>query len=83
MIMTRNDSIQKEALQTYLSREFEMKDLGPLKYFLGIEVLRSRHGILLSQEKYTINLLNEVGMLACKPSDTLVAENVKLSALSN
>jgi len=45
MIVTGNDSIKKEALQTYLSREFEMKDLGPLKYFLGIEVLRSRHGV--------------------------------------
>jgi hypothetical protein len=83
MIVTGNDSVEKESLQTYLSREFEMKDLGPLKYFLGIEVLRSRHGILLSQRKYTIDLLNEVGMLACKPSDTPAAENVKLSAHSN
>ena len=44
MIVTGNDSIEKEALQNDLSREFEMKDLGPLKYFLGIEVLRSRYG---------------------------------------
>jgi len=83
MIVTGNNSIEKEALQTYLSREFEMKDLGPLKYFLRIKVLRSRHGILLSQQKYTIDLLNEVGMLACKPSDIHATENVKLSALSN
>jgi len=83
MIVTGNDSVEKEALQTYLFREFEMKDLGPLKYFLGIEVLRSRHCILLSQRKYTIDLLNEVGMLAYKPSDTPAAENVKLSAHSN
>jgi hypothetical protein len=83
MIVTGNDSVEKESLQTYLSREFEMKDLGPLKYFLGIEVLRSRHGILLSQRKYTIDLLNKVSMLACKPSDTPAAENVKLSVLSN
>jgi len=55
-----------------------MKDLGPLKYFLGIELLRSRHGILLSQLKYTIDLLNEVGMLACKPSDTPAAEKCQV-----
>ena len=83
MIVIENDAIEKEALQTYLFREFEMKDLGPLKYFLGIEVLRSRSGILLSQRKYTIDLLNEVGMLACKPSDTPAAKNVKLSTYSN
>ena len=83
MIVIGNDSIGNEALQTYLSREFKMKDLEPLKYFLGIKVFRSRHGILLSQHKYIIDLLNEVGMLACKSSDTPATENVKLSTLSN
>ncbi|KAL6342470.1 hypothetical protein AAG906_011160 [Vitis piasezkii] len=38
MVVTRNDPEERKALQNYLSREFEMKDLGPLKYFLGIEV---------------------------------------------
>lgn len=59
-----------------------MKDLGPLKYFLGIEVLRSKQGIFLSQRKFTVDLLNEVGMLDCKPSDTLAVENVRLGTLS-
>jgi hypothetical protein len=39
--------------------------------------------MLLSQHKYIIDLLNEVGMLACKSSDTPATENVKLSTLSN
>ena len=78
MIVTGNDVDERAALQTYLSKEFEMKDLGSLKYFLGIEVLRSKHGIFLSQRKYTLDLLKEVGMLACKPVDTPAAENVKL-----
>ena len=38
MVVTGNDPEERKALQNYLSREFEMKDLGPLKYFLGIEV---------------------------------------------
>lgn len=59
-----------------------MKDLGPLKYFLGIEVLRSKQGIFLSQRKFTVDLLNEVGMLDCKPSDTPAVENVRLGTLS-
>ena len=78
MIVTGDDADERQALQTYLSREFEMKNLGPLKYFLGIEVLRSKRGIFLSQRKYTLDLLNEVGMLGSKPSDTHAAENVKL-----
>ena len=44
-----------------------MKDLGRLKYFLGIEVLRSNRGIFISQKKYVLDLLAEVGMLDCKP----------------
>ena len=51
--------------------DFEMKNLGALKYSLGIEVVRSRRGIFLSQKKYVIDLLTEVGMLDCKLMDTL------------
>ncbi|WJZ84403.1 hypothetical protein VitviT2T_004009 [Vitis vinifera] len=41
MVVTGNDPEERKALQNYLSREFEMKYLGPLKYFLGIEVSQS------------------------------------------
>ena len=41
MVVTRSDPEERKALQNYLFREFEMKDLGPLKYFLGIKVSRS------------------------------------------
>ena len=56
-----------------------MKDLGPLKYFLGIEVSRNKFGIFLSQRKYIIDLLKETRMSACKPVTTLLAEGMKLS----
>ncbi|CAL8993798.1 unnamed protein product [Prunus brigantina] len=62
----------------YLSREFEMKDLGDLKYFLGIEVARSANGICLSQRKYVLDLLAETGLLGCKPADTPIEMNHKL-----
>ena len=42
-----------------------MKDLGSLKYFLGIEVSWSSSGIFLSQRKNELDLLQETGMLAC------------------
>ena len=48
LIVTGNDEDGISELQKYLAREFEMKDLGGLKYFLGIEVYRSKRGIFLS-----------------------------------
>ncbi|RVW69129.1 Retrovirus-related Pol polyprotein from transposon RE1 [Vitis vinifera] len=70
MVVTGNDPKERKALQNYLSREFEMKDLGPLKYFLGIEVSRSSEGIFLSQRKYVLDLLQETGMSGCQPVNT-------------
>ncbi|XP_050117549.1 uncharacterized mitochondrial protein AtMg00810-like [Malus sylvestris] len=49
-----------------------------LKYFLGIEVARSKHGIFLSQRKYVLDLLAETGMLDCKPVDTPIEQNHRL-----
>lgn len=79
IVVTGNDPDEMKALQSYLSSEFEMKDLGDLKYFLGIEVSRSDKGIFLSQRKYTLDLLEETGMSACQPADTPVEEGLKLS----
>ena len=55
-----------------------MKDLGQLKYFLGIEVIRSNKGIFVSQRKYVLDLLAETGMLDCKPIETTIKMNHKL-----
>ena len=52
MVVTGNDPDERKALQSYLSSEFEMKDLGHLKYFLRIEVSRSDKWIFLSQRNY-------------------------------
>ena len=61
-----------------MAKEFEIKSLGRLKYFLGIEVAHSRQGILISQQKYVIDLLKETGKTACKPASTPMDPNVKL-----
>ena len=67
-------------LKTLLAKEFETKDLGSLKYFLGMEVARSRKGISLSQRKYVLDLLKEIGMLGCKPAETPMDSSTKLGA---
>ncbi|PRQ17925.1 putative RNA-directed DNA polymerase [Rosa chinensis] len=79
MIVTGDDPKEMNELQKYLSKEFEMKDLGQLKYFLGIEVARSKKGILLSQRKYVIDLLAETGMLDCRPMETPIEMNHRLA----
>lgn len=57
---------------------FRIKDLGPLKYFLGIEVARPPKGLSLCQRKYTLNILTECGMLDAKPVDFLMEQNHRL-----
>ncbi|KAK0580519.1 hypothetical protein LWI29_002881 [Acer saccharum] len=78
IIVTGNDEKEREALKQCLVREFEIKELGRLKYFLGIEVAHSEQGILISQNKYVIDLLKETGKLACKPANTRIDLNHKL-----
>jgi hypothetical protein len=61
-----------------LKVDFALKDLGELHYFLGIEVKKTRDGILLSQEKYTSDILKRFGMLNCKQVSTPMSTSGKL-----
>ena len=74
MIITRSDIEEIAQLRNNLFREFEKKDLGGLKYLLGIEALHSNKGII-SQRKYIMNLLIETGMVDCKLADTPMQVN--------
>ncbi|XP_039004039.1 uncharacterized mitochondrial protein AtMg00810-like [Hibiscus syriacus] len=78
IILTGDDSIEIERLKEFLSLEFQLKDLGNLIYFLGMEIARSKAGISISQRKYVLDLLSEVGLLGCKPVETLIEPNIKL-----
>ncbi|XP_055814640.1 uncharacterized mitochondrial protein AtMg00810-like [Solanum dulcamara] len=57
-----------------------MKDLGELKFFLGIEVDRSKKGIVMSQRKYSLELIEESGVSGSKPAGTLLELNQKLTS---
>ena len=66
-------------LKILLDQQFKLQDLGDLKFFLGLEIARSQKGIHLCQRKYTLELINDVGLLGCKPAKTPMEHNLNLS----
>jgi hypothetical protein len=79
MVITGEDVSGIAALKSALTRSFEMKDLGSLCYFLGIEVAHSPNGYLLSQYKYTSDILEHARLTDSKIVDTPLELNVRLS----
>lgn len=67
LIIGGNDPTLISKFKAYLNRKFHMKDLGVLKYFLGIEVSRNKDGIYLSQQKYALDIITECGLLEPNP----------------
>ncbi|XP_042939352.1 uncharacterized mitochondrial protein AtMg00810-like [Carya illinoinensis] len=54
-----------------------MKDLGPLHYFLGVQVTRNSDGLTLSQAKYALEILDRAQMKDCKPMGTPMMPKTK------
>ena len=79
IIIIGDDEAEIARLKGSLSEAFEVKDLGRLKYFLGIEVARSEKGIAISQRKYTLDLLSDMGMMGCRRAPTPIDQNHKLT----
>jgi hypothetical protein len=82
IIITGDDIVEMAQLKHKLSNEFEVKDLGQLRYFLGIEIARSNKGIVLSQRKYVLDLLSDIEMLGCRAASTPIDQNHQLCAQS-
>ncbi|KAI3678432.1 hypothetical protein L6452_37724 [Arctium lappa] len=79
MIITSSDSTGITNLKTSLSSCFEIKDLGFLHYFLGLEVLSDPSGIYLCQAKYTSDLLSKAGITDNKTASTPLEHNLHLA----
>lgn len=77
IIASNNDEFVAQ-LKIDLNEVFKLRDLGPLKYFLGLEIARSDRGISVCQRKYTLSLLEDTGLLACKRSSVPMDPPVKL-----
>ncbi|XP_019433441.1 PREDICTED: uncharacterized protein LOC109340258 [Lupinus angustifolius] len=76
--MEWNDLREIQIVKNLLNEKFNIKDIGNLKYFIGMEVPRSKEGISLCQRKYTLDLLEDTGLLAAKPATTPMDSAIKL-----
>ena len=79
ILITGNNLEEIKCLERHLHKNFQVKQLGPLKYFLGIEFARSSEGILMTQQKYIMEILEETKHINCHVSDTPIEVNHKLT----
>ncbi|RVW43495.1 Retrovirus-related Pol polyprotein from transposon RE1 [Vitis vinifera] len=79
MIITGDDLSGIQELKDFLSQQFEMKDLGHLSYFLGLEITHSTDGLYITQAKYASDLLSQAGLTDSKTVDTPVELNAHLT----
>nr|KYP38661.1 Retrovirus-related Pol polyprotein from transposon TNT 1-94 [Cajanus cajan] len=78
IIITSNNDDAIFNIKQFLAQSFSIKDHGNLRYFLGIEVSRSKKGIFLCQRKYTLDILSDTGMTSCRPSDFPMEQHLRL-----
>lgn len=79
IIISSNNDTEVDLLKSPLKSFFKLRDLGPIKYFLGLEIARSTDGIHICQKKYGLDLLDETGLLGCKPSSVPMDPAIKYS----
>ncbi|RVW95625.1 Retrovirus-related Pol polyprotein from transposon TNT 1-94 [Vitis vinifera] len=83
ILITGNDPVSIATTKKFLHSHFHLKDLGDLKYFLGIEVSASKNGIFISQRKYALEIIKDAGLLGAAPIDTPMERGLKLSDKSD
>ena len=79
IVIIGSDSKCISSLKSFLQGQFHTKNLGMLRYFLGIEVMRSKHGIFLSQWKYVLDLLSETEKFGVKPCSSPMVPRAHLT----
>jgi hypothetical protein len=79
IILTSSSDDAITSLLHDLREDFAFKDLGPLHYFLGIEVKKIHNGLCLTQEKYAADILEKIGMTKCTSMPTPLSSSEPLS----
>jgi hypothetical protein len=81
IVLTASSTVLLQRIISHLSSTFAMKDLGPLHFFLGIQVRRTKDDFFLNQAQYAEEILDRAGMLHCKPAATPVDTKPKVAAM--
>lgn len=79
IVLTGDSMAEIHFVKHLMHQQFKIKDLGQLRFFLGFEIAHSKSGIFLNQRNYTLELLEDNGFLASKPSSVPFDPNTKLS----
>ena len=79
ILLAGNNLQEMECLKRSILNRFRIKDLGDLKYFLGIEFSCSNKGIFMSQRKYALDILQDSGLLVACPDKFSMEQNLKLT----
>lgn len=80
LLITGNDHLLILDTKKILKDTFKIKDLGELRYFLGIEFPRNKDGIIMHQRKYCLELISDMGLSGSKPTGTPVELNQRLTS---
>lgn len=80
LLITGFNSTLLDSNRNALLQKFKMKDLGPLKFFLGIEFARNASGILMNQRMYALELIADSGQGGAKPVSTPMDFNHHLTS---
>ena len=78
IILTGTDIKEIDSLKVFLHEKFRIKDLGKLHYLLGLEILYRQDGVLISQRKFTLDLLKEFDSMHYKPTTSPLDSTEKL-----
>ena len=81
ILIAGNNEAAVDDFKKFLDNKFKLKDLGFLKYFLGLEVARTTKGISLCKRKYILEVHFNVGFLAIKPAHTPMEQFAKFSSV--
>ena len=79
LVIGGNNSAAIQQFKEYLCQCFHMKDLGILKYFLGLEVARNKAGIFLCQRKYALDIIADAGLLGARPTGIPMEQHHRLA----
>ena len=79
IIMAGDDLLEINHMKQCLDATFKIKDLGTLKFFLGLEI-HNTSGICVYQRKYALDILSDTGMIGCKPASTPIDHSSRLSS---